>query len=293
MPAFYHKDFVSGKEINDNPFIFTCHYCSSPLSYVDIIDQWDISNEQILQGFYNTIRIYKELHSLEDCYLNLRLDHKTEELTLESCKICGWWRIIKTICVPAEEWQIWDIRFGCVGTLKNLDLKNINIPVEEVRNFLAAEYDKRNIINPKIYENVVASVFKSHGYNVIVTGYTHDGGIDVILENGIEQIGVQVKRSINAIEVEQIRSFIGALILGKYRKGIYVTTSSFRKGGVKTVQNLNQINKMSIELINAERFYDALEIAQVRDDRIENLFHSVTKIPSLNYYDFDTPYNSL
>ena len=148
--------------------------------------------------------------------------------------------------------------------------------------------------NLLVSKNQISShIFKSTDFKVIVTGYTHDGGIDIILENGTEQIGVQVKRTKNKIEVEQIRSFIGALVLGKYRKGIYVTTSTFRKGVVKTAQKLSQINKTSIELINAEKFYDALAIAQVSDDNIEDLLKKVVKISSLSYYDFDTPYKSL
>jgi len=44
----------------------------------------------------------------------------------------------QNICIAAEQWQIWDVRFGCVGTLSNLKTLNKKAPLEEIRSFLAA-----------------------------------------------------------------------------------------------------------------------------------------------------------
>jgi restriction system protein len=54
-----------------------------------------------------------------------------------------------------------------------------------------------------MFEETVASVFRSLGYDATVTAYSGDGGIDVILHKGEERIGVQVKRYRNSISVEQ------------------------------------------------------------------------------------------
>jgi restriction system protein len=100
------------------------------------------------------------------------------------------------------------------------------------------------------------------GYNVRVTAYSGDDGIDVILDGpGNDVIGVQVKRYKGSIEVEQIRAFTGALVLGGLTKGIFVTTSRFQAGAVGTVDRLSR-RGYRIELMDADRFYDALKIAQ-------------------------------
>jgi restriction system protein len=70
-----------------------------------------------------------------------------------------------------------------------------------------------------------------HGYDAVATSYSGDYGIDAVLKrsDGLE-IGVQVKRYRSSIVVEQIRSFFGALVLGGYTRGIFVTTSKFQRG---------------------------------------------------------------
>ena len=61
--------------------------------------------------------------------------------------------------------------------------------------YLTAKYEERFIINPRLFEETVASVFKSIGYFTRVTAYQNDGGIDIILDgNDNKVIGVQVKR---------------------------------------------------------------------------------------------------
>jgi len=74
-------------------------------------------------------------------------------------------------------------------------------------------------------------------------------------------IGVQVKRTKHNISVEQIRAFTGALVLGGYTKGIFVTTSSFASG-VRRTAELAKFRATPIELMDSKRFYDALKLVQ-------------------------------
>jgi restriction system protein len=77
-----------------------------------------------------------------------------------------------------------------------------------------------------------------------------------------ERIGVQVKRTKNSIKVEQIRSFVGALILGGFVKGIFVTTSSYQSGVAALVEQVAQ-KYIPIELIDENVFFEALSVAQI------------------------------
>ncbi len=126
---------------------------------------------------------------------------------------------------------------------------------------MTAKYERRFDVHPRVFEETVASVFRDLGYTAEVTAYSGDDGIDIILARGAETVGVQVKRYKNAIEVEQIRSLAGALVLGDMTSGIYVTTSRFRSGAGKAVENFAQ-RGYRIELIDAGRFYDALKLVQ-------------------------------
>ncbi len=294
----YHifPEYINPEFLHDNPFDFNCRFCNSPLVSSVIDDLWEISEPTILQIHTNTMKEYKEIHDLEDCYLNLRMDSSSIEGPFRDiCPVCGWWRIRKSIWICAEEWQIWEVHFGIVGTIKNLDLQDINIPLNEIRAYLTAKYGERYNVNPLIFEKVVSSVFKSLGYAAFATGYSNDGGIDVVLENTDKnQLGVQVKRYKNKIKVEQIRSFIGAMVLGGYTKGFFVTTSYFQPGAISAASKASLIIN-PIELIDADKFYAQLKDAQLKDGAHKELpFEINTKtLPNLYYYGYETPCNSL
>ena len=152
--------------------------------------------------------------------------------------------------------------WGACAQLKNLDLRNVSTPLEEVKQYLVAKYQDRFDLNPRLYEEVVGSVFKSLGYSVVVTGYQNDGGIDMVLSSsGEDSIEVQVKRYRGKIEVEQIRAFAGALILSGHTSGIYVTTSTYRSGALEAATQFGA-KGIPIKLIDAPRFYDALKLSQ-------------------------------
>ena len=144
-----------------------------------------------------------------------------------------------------------------------MDLNDISQPLDEIRRYLLAKYDARFLIYPHIFEDTVASVFRDVGYDTFVTARTGDDGIDVILHGpNRERIGVQVKRWKNAIKAEQIRALAGALILGRYTKGVFVTTSRFQPGAEDTTRRFKMLG-IPIELLDAHKFFDVLKIAQL------------------------------
>lgn len=77
-----------------------------------------------------------------------------------------------------------------------------------------------------------------------------------------EKIGVQVKRHRNSISVEQIRSLAGAMVVNDVTKGVFVTTSRFERGSARTV-DLLRVRGYPIELIDAPRFFDMLNLTQI------------------------------
>ncbi len=217
---------------------------------------------------------------------------KEEHRQIVTCPSCGWWSIRGLGYTfpglggrPSNHWRRDLDVHGAAGALKRLDLSDIEVPVSEVRSFLRARYQQRHSVHPKLFEDAVTSVFKSLGFGARATAYSRDGGIDVVLDGPCDtSIGVQVKRWKNSIQVHQIREFLGALILGGYTKGIFVTTSSYSKGAISGAQQAES-RGMPIQLINAEEFYDALGIAQLREPVIPDVGEYLERCKFLRHYE--------
>jgi len=176
------------------------------------------------------------------------------------CPACGWWSIIKQVTLDTPK-QFWDLIFRAEGALRSLDIDDVSQPISDIRAFLMAKYGQRFEVHPRKFEEVVASVFGNLGYQAAVTAYSCDGGIDAVLHGPRgELIGVQVKRYKNSIEVEQIRSFVGALLLGGFAKGIFVTTSRYQSGVPALTQQSRALG-ISIELIDEQVLFEALRVA--------------------------------
>ena len=211
--------------------IIKCKYCSTTLN---ILAQKEEKNHEIL--------------------------HST--ITIQTCPCCGWWiitRLGENIGVPYG----YCIFSRAQGSLKNLDSSNISTPIEELKQYILARYENRFKIKPKRLEDIVGKVFSDFGYQVRVTSFSGDKGIDVFVLDGErnDTIGIQVKRYKKRIEAEQIRSFGGALVLNGLTKGIFVTTSSYRKGAKNAINDF-QKRGIFIDLWNSEDFFSKLKISQ-------------------------------
>lgn len=153
-----------------------------------------------------------------------------------------------------------------IGCLKEFDLTDVSIPLGVVRKYLLAKQDAIFKVHPRILEEVVCSIFKDFGFLARVTAYSGDDGVDVILDGKDNNtIGIQVRRyqKHRRIEAEQIRSLAGALMLGGFTQGIFITTTKYRSGAKRTTKKFKSIG-IPIELVDAEKFLSALGIAQHR-----------------------------
>lgn len=98
------------------------------------------------------------------------------------------------------------------------------------------------------------------GWDVTVTCYSKDGGIDAILTKDGATAGVQVKRYRDTIGVQKLREFTGALVSKRLTNGVFATTSRFTKTAIGYVEDL--LPEIKIELIDAPRLFDALHIGR-------------------------------
>lgn len=92
-------------------------------------------------------------------------------------------------------------------------------------------------ISPFTFENLVVELLLKMGYGGfvkkgIVTKKTRDGGIDGVIkadELGLNKIYIQAKRWNTDVGKPEIQKFVGALSEENADKGIFITTSGFRK----------------------------------------------------------------
>lgn len=294
MKAWKYNDLATGGIVCDlgleflNARVKECRYCKHRMVDKEISNMWNFKPIDYIKthniGLDFEWITEEQGVPLED--LTLRDGDPGEDVYCYSfvCKVCDWWVLEKRVWLAAVTSQIWELIFASAGILRNLDLSDISLPIEEIRKYLAAKYESRFSLHPRKFEEVVTSVFRDLGYNCRLIAYTNDGGVDIIL-SGVENslIGVQVKRYKGKIKVEQIRSFLGAMILKNCVKGIFVTTSGFQKGACNLAKLCNT-DYRPIELMDAEKFFKTLEIAQINSfDRYENYpLCDLPKVPNMH-----------
>jgi restriction system protein len=293
MPVWQHAYVSEPPELGET-LGARCRFCRTDLRWKNMPDLWPRTLEEI-------DRIHKEeIHSMAETHgdfilENLEIQH-VDELATEygCCPVCGWWLISKQVVLTTRK-QLWIVQYGTAGELRPLDLNDISVPIDEIRSYLCARYDFRYHVNPRKFEDVVGNVFSSLGYKACVTAYSGDGGIDVVLQNDEEKlIGVQVKRHKNSIQVEQIRAFLGALVLSGHTEGLFITTSKFQSGASECAR-LADHHGVLIDLVDADEFLKMLKVAQLADFNGSPSFlesNSLEKVPELAFV-FEMHMNSL
>ena len=111
-----------------------------------------------------------------------------------------------------------------------VDLEHIN---DEVIAYLAVHPEKMRDLHPRTFEELVAELFKSKGYDVRLTQRTRDGGLDIYAfhrsEVGTVMIIIECKRyaAKRKVGVEIVRGLYGVVEHENATKGIIATTSYF------------------------------------------------------------------
>jgi HJR/Mrr/RecB family endonuclease len=117
---------------------------------------------------------------------------------------------------------------------------------DEVKRYFNKHPEKLYDLNPRKFEELIASILKDFGFDVELTKATRDGGRDIIArikDSVVDTLAyVECKRyaADRKIDVGIIREVIGVHYIRKPSKSIIVTTSFFTKAAVaeaKTLEN--------------------------------------------------------
>jgi len=118
-------------------------------------------------------------------------------------------------------------------------------------------------MDPYKFEQLVVDLLFAMGYGgsreeaATVTQKSNDGGIDGIINEdrlGLDVIYIQAKRYQSTIGRKEIQSFVGALAGKQANKGVFITTSDFKKTAVEYAETVTQ----KIILINGSRLADLM-----------------------------------
>ena len=128
-------------------------------------------------------------------------------------------------------------------------------PDEEIENALQQINDalvevlleRTREIGHRRFEQLVIDLLLAmkYGASGMRTGGAGDGGIDGVInedELGFMQIGIQAKcyAEDNKVGAAELREFHGALVGKGFKKGVFVTSSSFTHEALQTVQRANK-----------------------------------------------------
>jgi hypothetical protein len=184
-----------------------------------------------------------------------------------TCQNCGWWKVIRETGIWGPYSQSRHMskfayqKFCQVGCLQNLDPVDLTLPLGQLNSMLWSYRTGGFAMSPPSDEQIVASIFASHGYDLLVTS-TFDGGRIAILTKGASRIGFQVTDSHGAILVEQILALTGALVRAGNTIGVFIRTSR-PQVGMDTNTRFSHAVGNPIELIDTVRLYAALQLAQI------------------------------
>lgn len=99
---------------------------------------------------------------------------------------------------------------------------------ERKKKSISQKIDELMELTPREFEEYVGQLYHYLGFeDVVVTQYSNDKGIDILLCKEDLKYGIQCKRYKGTVGSPDIQKFIGALDHAKADKGIFVTTGMF------------------------------------------------------------------
>jgi hypothetical protein len=79
---------------------------------------------------------------------HLETDNDQDHILVDVCQICGWW-VVSRIYSEIGSADQTDHLYRARGTLCNLNINDIDVPLNEIKRYLVAKYDKRFDLHPK------------------------------------------------------------------------------------------------------------------------------------------------
>lgn len=184
------------------------------------------------------------------------LDSWSESPERHVCVRCGWWVEVlrETNTPPPKTAAAVMIEFG---------INDDKLALAEIRSHLARNFSDVYSLSSHRFEEVVGDIYRELGWNVRVTKRTRDGGADLVcVESSTgHHLIVECKRySVNRrVEVDRVRSLLGAKVLSGSHSAHLVTTGHFTRDAVKTASQAQDLG-IELDLIDADELFRILQV---------------------------------
>lgn len=188
---------------------------------------------------------------------------------LAVCLSCGWWSYEAD---QSEDLSGGSYYYSSRAVLQEFTVGDKDVPYQELGRYLSKNHEKLVDVEPKKFEELVASVYRDAlGNTIEFCSYGRpDKGIDVVCgrDDSGRLFGIQVKRYRTSIKLGQIHQLLGALQLAQLRRGVFVTTSRFQKGCYEAIEQSNDLLGIEIDLVDGRRFLEFLDLMNQTTDRL-------------------------
>jgi hypothetical protein len=191
---------------------------------------------------------------------------------LYSCLRCGWWQVRREFDHYDQSGKPLPHRSQDAYTyhaiLENVDISSNDVALSDLTSHLRNRWEDRRFISAGKAEDLVASILREitgcDVFHATANVNAPDGGIDLFVpvRNGMPHTAVQVKRRVShdVEPVDEVRNFVGALVVEGYDKGIFVTTASRFSKGAKSVATNEHLSRhrLELDLIDGQRLLEML-----------------------------------
>lgn len=107
--------------------------------------------------------------------------------------------------------------------------------------------------SPEFFEHIVVKLLQAMGYGEgRVTNYSHDGGIDGVINEdklGLDVVCIQAKRWQGTVSRPTVQAFVGSMDMIRAKKGVVITTANFSRDAIDFV---DRIEGKRVVLINGQ-----------------------------------------
>lgn len=179
---------------------------------------------------------------------------------IDACPLCGWWResmAYRRYCPP----------FAKLACIESYNITPFQASIFPLMQSIREKPSRIYSVSPRDLEIMVASILRGvFDCDVVHTGKSHDGGVDVLLllsDNDPVIVQVKAHKSATSVEgVSLIRELLGAMVLKDASKGLFFTTADhFSPDAVSASEKLEGASyTQRIELIDCGRLVDMLSL---------------------------------
>ena len=149
------------------------------------------------------------------------------------------------------------------SVLRRFELKDPELPLDALGTHLKSSFSDVFSIPWRRFEELVADVFKEHGFRVELTQATRDGGADIIVfsQDATQRIGIiECKRwaEDKTVGVKVVRELVGAGVEWNVSQLWLVTSTAISRDAVEYSENVKPA--YTIDLIGGSRLLDMLQV---------------------------------